>query len=248
MFPSASGMASTWNEELLREVGETIGKECNHYNVDVILAPGINGKRSPLAGRNFEYYSEDPVLAAKMATSFVKGVQSVGVGTSVKHFVLNEQETSRRFISSSVDERAFREIYAYPFERVIKDANPLSVMGSYNKIDGIYACQNKKLLKTLLRDEWGYEGIVISDWGAVQDKRASILAGLNIEMPVSEWVKEFISDVSNGLYDMNLIDEIVLRILNAYDWMLSNQNHGRRLILKKIIWLQDQLLMNPYAF
>jgi len=228
MFPSASGMASSWNQELLEQVGETIGKECNHYNVDVILAPGINGKRSPLAGRNFEYYSEDPVLTAEMATSFVRGVQSVGVGTSIKHFVLNEQETSRRFISSSVDERTFREIYAYPFERVIKDANPLTIMGSYNKIDGIYACQNRKLLKSLLRDEWGYKGLVISDWGAVQDKRASILAGLDIEMPESEWAKEFINDVSNGLYDMKLIDEIVLRILTAYDWMLSNQNHGKK--------------------
>jgi len=228
MFPSASGMASSWNEKLLHQVGETIGNECNHYGVDVILAPGMNGKRSPLGGRNFEYYSEDPLLTAKMATAFVKGVQSRGVGTSVKHFVLNEQESARRFISSQVDSRPFRELYAYPFEQVIKHANPLTIMGSYNKINGIYACQNPELLRTLLRTKWGYEGIVISDWGAVQDKSASVYAGLDIEMPESEWKNSFIQDVMNGKYDMGVINEAVLRILKAYDFMLENPHYGQK--------------------
>ncbi len=227
MFPSASAMASTWNPDLIRQVGETIAKECNHYKVDVILAPGINGKRSPLAGRNFEYYSEDPVLTAKMATSYVLGVQSQGVGTSLKHFVLNEQEHSRRFISSVVDERTFRELYAYPFEKVVKKAHPLTVMSSYNKIGGVYASENPFILQNLLKDSWGFEGIVISDWGAVQDKRKSVLSGLDIEMPESEWKDAFIQDVLTGKYDLQLIDKTVLRILKAYDWMLSNPNYGK---------------------
>lgn len=226
MFPSASAMASTFNCELIRKVGETIGKECNHYNVDIILAPGVNGKRNPRAGRNFEYYSEDPVLAAEMAISFVNGVQSQGVGTSLKHFILNEQEHSRRFISSEVDIRTFRELYAYPFEQVVKKANPLTIMGSYNKINGVYACENKTILVDLLKKEWNYEGLVISDWGAVQNKRESVLSGMDIEMPQSEWKDAFIEDVKNGKYDPSLIDATVRRILKAYDWMMSNPFHG----------------------
>ncbi|MBU0997487.1 MAG: glycoside hydrolase family 3 C-terminal domain-containing protein [Firmicutes bacterium] len=228
MFPCASAMSSTWNPDLIYKVGETIGKECNHYNVDVILAPGANGKRSPLGGRNFEYYSEDPVLTAKIATSYVLGVQSQGVGTSLKHFVLNEQEHSRRFISSIVDERTFRELYAYPYEKVVKSAKPLTIMSSYNKIDGVYASESPALLRDLLKKSWGYEGIVISDWGAVQNKRKSVLAGLDIEMPQSEWKDAFIQDVIAGKYDLDLIDETVLRILKAYDWMLQNKNHGKQ--------------------
>lgn len=228
MFPCASAMASTWNPDLIYQVGSTIGKECNHYKVDVILAPGINGKRSPLAGRNFEYYSEDPVLTTEMGVAFVHGVQSQGVGTSIKHFILNEQESSRRFISSKVDERTFRELYAFPFEQIIKRANPLTIMPSYNKIDGIYACHNKNLLTDLLRKEWNFKGITISDWGAVQNKRDSVLAGLDIEMPVSEWKDQFIQDVLNGLYDENMINQTCLRILYAYDWMLQNRNYGQK--------------------
>ncbi len=227
-FPSASCMASTWNETLIQEVGETIAKECNHYKVDVVLGPGVNGKRSPLGGRNFEYYSEDPVLTAKLGTCFVKGVQSQGVGTSLKHFVLNEQETLRRFISSNIDERTFRELYAYPFERIIKDAKPLTIMAAYNKVNGIYACENSETLTKLLREDWGYEGIAISDWGGVQNKRASVFAGMDIEMPQAEWTKSFIEDVKKGLYPIHVIDAAVQLILKAYEWMLNNPNHGKQ--------------------
>jgi beta-glucosidase len=226
-FPCASLMASTWNADLMEKVGETIGNECNHYGVDVILGPGVDGKRSPLGGRNFEYYSEDPYLTGKMGAAFVRGVQSRGVGTSVKHFVLNEQETMRRFVSSEVDERTFRELYALPFEMIVREADPLTVMGSYNKVNGVYACQNERILGDLLRRVWGYRGIVISDWGGVQDKRASVLAGLDIEMPESEWREAFVSDVESGKYPLEVIDEAVRRILSVYDRLLANPNHGK---------------------
>lgn len=227
-FPCAACMASTWNESLIEKVGKTIGKECNHYSVDIILGPGVNGKRSPLGGRNFEYYSEDPVLSAKMGIAFVNGVQSQGVGTSVKHFALNEQETLRRYISSEVDERTFRELYAYPFEQIVKKAKPLSIMAAYNKVNGVYACENHDLLTKLLRDEWNFEGIVISDWDGVQHRRASVLAGLDVEMPQSEWVESFIEDVKKGLYPAEVIDKSVERILTSYQWLLNNQNRGKK--------------------
>jgi beta-glucosidase len=227
-FPCASAMASTWNPGLIEDIGSVIGKECNHYSVDCILAPGVDGKRSPLGGRNFEYYSEDPVLTAAIGLAFVQGVQKQGVGTSLKHFALNEQETARRFNSSDIDERTFRELYALPFERIVKKAQPKTIMGAYNKVNGVYACQNHELITKLLREEWGFQGIVISDWGGVQDKRASIEAGLDIEMPESEWKDAFIQDVLDGKYDVSLIDQAVLRILSVYESFLANPNHGKQ--------------------
>ena len=224
-FPCAAAMGATFHPELIVQVGETIGKECNHYGVDVILGPGVDGKRSPLGGRNFEYYSEDPYLSAQMGIAFVKGAQSQGIGTSVKHFVLNEQETARRFISSNTDVRTLRELYAYPFEQIVKQAQPLTIMGSYNKVNGTYACENRDLITDLLRKEWGYQGIVISDWGGVQNKRASVEAGLDIEMPESEWKQSFVEDVLQGKYDLRLIDETVKRILSVYEILLNNKNH-----------------------
>lgn len=182
-FPCASAMAATFNPELIRNVGRVIGEECRHYGVDVLLGPGSNGKRSPLAGRNFEYYSEDPYLTGVMATSFIQGVQSTGVGTSMKHFIANEQETSRLFISSKFDERTMREIYLLPFEMAVKEANPWTIMASYNRINGKYGCENPELLIDILRKEWGYDGVVVSDWGAVNDKIESIKHGLDIQMP-----------------------------------------------------------------
>ncbi len=226
-FPSASLMSSTWNVDLIRQVGEAIGEECNHYRVDVILGPGVDGKRSPLGGRNFEYYSEDPVLTGKIGTAFVQGAQSTGIGTSVKHYLLNEQESSRRFASSEVDLRTIRELYAKPFEMIIRDADPLTVMGAYNKVNGVYACQSPFALKELLRDAFGYRGLAISDWGGVQDKRASVMAGLDVEMPESEWKDAFIQDVVDGKYPMDVIDAAVRRILSAYDRLLQNPNRGK---------------------
>ena len=227
-FPCAAAMAATFQPELIYQVGKTIGDECNHYQVDVILGPGVDGKRSPLGGRNFEYYSEDPYLTAQMGIAFVKGAQSTGIGTSVKHYVLNEQETARRFISSNVDERTFRELYSYPFEQIVKHANPLTIMGAYNKVNGTYACENHEILTKLLRNEWGYQGIVISDWGGVQHKLQSLEAGLDIEMPSSEWKEEFEQMVLNHEVPESLVDETVKRILSVYDQLLKNPNYGKK--------------------
>nr|WP_239550879.1 glycoside hydrolase family 3 C-terminal domain-containing protein [Halanaerobacter jeridensis] len=182
-FPIEAAMAASWNQDLIEEMGQKMGEECQYYDVGVLLGPGVNGKRSPLAGRNFEYFSEDPYLSGKIGASFVKGVQSEGVGTSVKHYVANEQETNRMVVSSEVDERTLREIYLLPFEMIVKEANPWTMMCAYNKVNGTHMSQNKKYLVDVLKDEWGYEGLIMSDWGAVSDKVASIKAGLDLEMP-----------------------------------------------------------------
>ncbi|KAF0226480.1 MAG: beta-glucosidase [Erysipelotrichaceae bacterium] len=182
-FPTASALASTFNEDLLRLTGETIGKECRHYGIQVLLGPGVNGKRSPLAGRNFEYYSEDPYLSGKMAAAFINGVQSQKVGTSLKHYIANEQENSRLFISSKVDERTLHELYLTPFEMAIKEANPWTIMGSYNRINGVYGCENEHTLMNILKGQLKYDGLVVSDWGAVNDKIESHKHGLDIQMP-----------------------------------------------------------------
>ena len=183
LFPSASAMAATWNKDLIEEVGRTIGKECRFHQVDVLLGPGINLKRSPLGGRNFEYYSEDPYLTSVIGEHFVKGVQSEQVGACIKHFGLNEQETMRRFVDVLIDERTMHEMYLYPFYKVIKKANPWMIMSSYNKLNGEYASESSYLLQDVLRKQWRYDGVVISDWGAVQDKVKSLKNGMNIEMP-----------------------------------------------------------------
>ncbi len=183
LFPSASAMASTWNKALIESVGQTIGKECAYHEVDVLLGPGINLKRSPLGGRNFEYYSEDPYLTSEMAQGFVRGVQSQNVGACIKHFGLNEQETMRRFVDVSIDARTLHEMYLYPFYKIIQKENPWMIMSSYNKLNGAYASESSELLQDILRKQWGYDGVVVSDWGAVQDKVKSLKNGMNVEMP-----------------------------------------------------------------
>ncbi len=182
-LPIEAAMASTFNDELIYDAGEMVAEECHHYGIGVILGPGVNGKRSPLAGRNFEYYSEDPFLSGKMATAFIKGVQNNGIGTSLKHFVLNDQETRRKTVEVFVDDRAFREIYLYPFEMAIKEANPWTIMGAYNKYKGDNACENKYLLTNVLRDELKYDGLVVTDWGAITNKTLAHNSGLDLEMP-----------------------------------------------------------------
>lgn len=182
-FPTASALASSWNPDLVRRVGEAIGREALAYQVSVVLGPGVNMKRSPLCGRNFEYLSEDPYLAGVLAAAMVEGIQSQGIGTSLKHFAANNQETDRMRVSAEVDPRTLREIYLPAFERVVKQAPPWTVMCSYNKINGTYASQHHWLLTELLRDEWGYDGLVVSDWGAVHDRPAALAAGLDLEMP-----------------------------------------------------------------
>ena len=182
-FPPAVASASTWDPDLLRRMGEALGDECRAMGVAVLLGPGINLKRSPLGGRNFEYFSEDPLLAGVLAAAWVSGLQSRDVGASLKHFAVNNQETDRMRVSADVDERTLREMYLSAFHRVVTQARPWTVMCAYNKVNGVYASQDHWLLTEVLRDEWGYEGVVVSDWGAVADRVAAVAAGLDLTMP-----------------------------------------------------------------
>jgi beta-glucosidase len=182
-FPPAVASASTWDPDLLRRMGEALGDECLAMGVAVLLGPGVNLKRSPLGGRDFEYFSEDPLLAGALATEWVRGLQSRGVGASLKHYALNSQETDRMRISADVDERTMREMYLRVFQRVVTQARPWTVMAAYNKINGVYATQHRWLLTQVLRGEWGYDGVVMSDWGAVADRCAAVEAGLDLAMP-----------------------------------------------------------------
>jgi len=182
-FPPAVLSACSFDRDLLEEMGATIGDESVAENIRIVLGPGVNIKRSPLCGRNFEYFSEDPYLAGEMATAFIKGVQSKGVGTSLKHFAANNQETRRWSSDSQIDERTLREIYFPAFKKAVEEAKPETVMCSYNKVNGEYASESYRLLTEILRDEWGFDGIVVSDWGAVNDRVKGLAAGLELEMP-----------------------------------------------------------------
>lgn len=214
-FPPAVSMASTWNKDAVKAVGEQIALECKDQDLSVILGPGTNIKRSPLCGRNFEYFSEDPFLAGQMARAYIEECQKYNVGTSLKHFAANNQEKLRMTISAVVDERALREIYLAPFEEAIK-AQPWTVMCSYNRINGVYSSDNKKLLTDILRDEWGYKGLVVSDWNAVNDRVQGIRAGLDIEMPAcgGRTDREIIKAVQDGELDEKDLDKVVERILD----------------------------------
>jgi beta-glucosidase len=215
-FPTASCSAATWDVDLVHKMGEALAEECIAMDVDVLLGPGANMKRSPLCGRNFEYYSEDPFLAGEMAASLINGIQSKGVGTSLKHFAANNQEFQRFVISSEVDERTLREIYLTAFEKAVKQGKPWTVMCSYNKLNGTYASENYRLLTEILKNEWGFEGFVVSDWGAVHDRVASLKGGLDLEMPGPQEhrVKSVIAAVKSGKLDEAILDESVRRILN----------------------------------
>lgn len=214
-FPTASCTASTWNVDLIKKMGEALAEECIALNVDVLLGPGANMKRSPLGGRNFEYFSEDPFLAGEMAVNFINGVQGKGVGTSLKHYAANNQEFQRFCISSEVDERTLREIYLAAFEKAVKEAQPYTVMCSYNKVNGDYASENYHLLTDILKKEWGFEGLVVSDWGAVHDRVKSLKAGLDWEMPgpQAQRTQKVIEAVRSGELDEAVLDESVRRIL-----------------------------------
>jgi len=182
-FPPAVTSASSWDKAALYDMGQAIGEECVQEEVAVVLGPGTNIKRSPLCGRNFEYFSEDPYLAGEMAAAWISGVQSKGIGTSLKHFAANNQEKARLVSNSVVDERALREIYLAPFEKAVKQAQPWTVMCSYNRINGVYSCENEWLLTEVLRNEWGFQGLVMTDWGAMNDRVKALKAGLELEMP-----------------------------------------------------------------
>lgn len=216
-FPAACATASSFDVDLMERMGETLGEECQAEDVGILLGPAVNIKRSPLCGRNFEYLSEDPYLAGKMAAAYIKGVQSWDVGTSIKHFAANNQETRRMSISSELSERAFREIYLPTFEEAVKSARPRTVMCSYNKIHGVYASENRKLLTDILREEWGFDGCVVSDWGAVNDRVKGLEAGLDLEMPSSNGYndKKIVKALQEGALDEALLDEAVERILKV---------------------------------
>ena len=184
-FPPATGLAQTWDPELVRRIGVALGDECQTLGVHVLLGPGINVKRDPRCGRNFEYYSEDPLLSGRLGAAWVQGVQSRGVGASLKHFAANNAEHDRMRASSDVDERTLREIYLRAFEHVVREAKPWTVMCSYNRVNGILACENSWLLTDVLRGEWGFDGVVVSDWGAVRNRPVAVAAGLDLEMPAT---------------------------------------------------------------
>src|SRR6478672_6929160 len=222
-FPTACALASSWNPRLVHRVGEALGRETQAEEVAVLLGPGVNIKRSPLCGRNFEYFSEDPLLAGVLGTAFVQGVQSQGVGTSLKHFAANNQETDRVRVSADVDERTLREIYLPAFERVVTEAEPWTVMCSYNRVNGLHASQHPWLLTEVLRDEWGFDGLVVSDWGAVHDRVAALEAGLDLEMPPQlGWSDAaLVAAVRAGELDESLLDRAVRRMLRLVDRALT---------------------------
>ena len=214
-FPPAVTLGSSWDPDLLRRVGAALGRETRANKVAVLLGPGVNIKRSPLCGRNFEYVSEDPALSGVLGAALVTGIQSQGVGASLKHFVANNQESDRMRVSADVDERTLREIYLPAFERVVTQARPWTVMCSYNRVNGVFASQDPWLLTQVLRDEWGFEGLVVSDWGAVVDRVAALAAGLDLEMPASggRTDAEVVAAVRAGELDEKVLDEAVRRVL-----------------------------------
>lgn len=213
-YPTACSIASSFDRELLRKEGEMLGKESQASDVQVILGPGVNIKRSPLCGRNFEYYSEDPLVATEMATAFIQGVQEQGVGTSLKHFFANNQEHRRMTNSSEVDERTLREIYLAAFEGAVKNAQPWTVMASYNKVNGTFSTENRAYLSDVLRKEWGFKGLVVSDWGATHDRVAAVAAGTDITMPAEIATDvELVKAVEEGILDESLLDDACENIL-----------------------------------
>ena len=223
-FPAGCALASSFDRDLAKKMGETIGQECQAEDISTILGPAVNIKRSPLCGRNFEYYSEDPYAASEMSAAFIRGVQSKNVGTSVKHFLANNQEKRRMTNSSDVDERTLREIYMVPFEGAVKNGKPWTVMNSYNQINGTFVGETKEYLTDLLRAEWGFDGYVMSDWGAVNDRVEALKAGMDLEMPSSNGVNDalIVKAVQDGTLDEAVVDQACERILNIiYRYMES---------------------------
>lgn len=192
-FPTACTVANTWDPALAEEMGEALGKEAHDLDVNVLLGPGMNIKRNPLCGRNFEYYSEDPIVAGRMAAGLIRGIQSNGVSACPKHFAVNSQELRRQASNSVVDERTMRELYLTGFEIAVREAKPMSIMTSYNEVNGVYAHENKHLLQEILRDEWGFDGMVVSDWGGSNSAVAAVKAGARwkcrrqVSPPCASW-------------------------------------------------------------
>ncbi|MGN8132389.1 beta-glucosidase [Paenarthrobacter sp. 22069] len=224
-FPTAAATGSTWNPELLEEMGRALGTESRALGVDILLGPGVNIKRSPLCGRNFEYFSEDPLLSGALGAAWVNGIQSVGVGASLKHFAANNQETDRMRISAEVDERTLREIYLPAFENTVRSAQPATIMCSYNRLNGVFLSQNSRVLEEILRGDWGYDGYVVSDWGAVVDPVASVSSGLDLEMPSTgdRSPQRIVEAVRSGKLDESALDKAVSRVLTVHDRLLTDR-------------------------
>ena len=217
-FPTSAALASSWDIALVEEVGQAIAEECLALDAQVLLGPGVNIKRTPLCGRNFEYYSEDPVISGEVGSAFIRGVQSKGVGTSLKHYACNNQEFERMTISAEVDARTLREVYLAAFERIVKKAQPWTVMSAYNKVNGQSASEHPQLLHTILKQEWGFEGVVVSDWGAVDDEVKALAAGLDLRMPggghVNRKHAESVAQaVRDGYLSEIVLDEAAARVL-----------------------------------
>lgn len=253
-FPAACATACSFDKALLREMGTALGEECQAENVAVLLGPGANIKRSPLCGRNFEYFSEDPHLSAQMAAAFIQGVQHKGVGTSLKHFAANNQETRRMSVSANIDTRTLREIYLASFEDAVKDGKPSTIMCSYNRLNGNYTSQDPFLLNQVLREEWGYTGCVVSDWGAVNERVPGLAAGLDLEMPDSgdSNAKKIVAAVQNGSLSESVLDQAVVRILDlvatwqenhmpdaSCDWE-AHHNLARRIASESTVLLKNE--------
>lgn len=222
-FPPAAAVGSSWDPRVAEQIGEAVGQEARALGVGVVLGPGINMKRSPLCGRNFEYYSEDPLLSGSLGAAHVTGLRSQGVGAAVKHFAANNQETERMRISADVDARTLREIYLPAFEQVVKEADPAMVMSAYNKINGVGASENRWLLTEVLRDQWGFEGAVVSDWAAVSDPVASVRAGLDLEMPgpAGRSARAIVDAVRSGDLDESAVDSAAERVLALSQFALT---------------------------
>lgn len=228
-IPSMCAMGATWSKEAAEKAGKVIGLDCIHDNKQMILGPGLNIKRNALNGRNFEYVSEDPILTGEIAGHVAKGIEDLGVGTSMKHFALNSQETHRTETSVDIDERTMREVYLRGFEKAIKIGNPASVMCAYNKIHGMWCSENKMLLTEILRDDWGYEGLVVSDWGAVHDAVKAIVAGLDLRMPGNpETLPAVMEGLEKGTITMKEIDTAAERVLKFLCRPIPQETHYDR--------------------
>ncbi|GIO34430.1 MULTISPECIES: glycoside hydrolase family 3 C-terminal domain-containing protein [Paenibacillus] len=227
-FPSGAGLASSWDRDLIREVGEAIAEECLQEDVQIILGPAVNIKRSPLCGRNFEYFSEDPYLSSEMGANHVKGVQSKGVGTSVKHFAANNQETLRNSINAIVDERTLNEIYLRSFEGPVVEGDAWTVMCAYNQVNGDYCSENDYLLNQVLKKKWGHRGLVMTDWGAINERVKGLKAGLELEMPYvgPEHDQMIVDAVKSGELDEAVLDEAVIRLLTVIFQGVDGRQEG----------------------
>jgi beta-glucosidase len=258
-FPTASALAATWNRELVYQVGQALGEECREEKVGVILGPGANIKRSPLCGRNFEYFSEDPYLTGEMAKSHINGVQSQGIGTSLKHYAVNNQEYRRMTIDALVDERALREIYLTGYEIAVKEAQPWTVMCAYNKVNGTYCAENEYLMTDILKDEWGHQGLVVTDWGAMNDRVAGLKAGIVLEMPGAPNGNDamLVYAVQSRQLEEEILDKAVARILTlifkveetlSEDFVYDRQVHhtlARRAAGEGAVLLKNEAALLP---